>query len=197
MFKFFSIITFITINFSHIHANGIINTLSIPDWNRIYARNGLNDFCRFNSQNKCVGLCPVTMKQCEILTNFNQQVCGCNFCMFSPITKQCFGQCSNIVLEKCVSKVPIPTSSNDCTCASCKASLKIIETTQAYNYDNGEFNYHYIGEHIPSCDESTCYLGNSCSFYYLSLNRRKINDTLYCSCNNNNFPQQIPPGRRN
>ena len=182
MIKFFSIIAYTVINVSLIRAYGIVNTMSIPNWSLIYATNGLNDFCRFNAQNKCVGLCPVTMKQCEIITNFNKPVCGCNFCMFSRIT------------ETCVSKVPIPASSDDCTCASCTASLTTIETTQAYS--NDEFNY-YIGEQIPSCDASTCYNGNSCSFFYLSLNRRKVNDTLFCACNNNNFPRKAHAGRQN
>lgn len=164
-----------------VSASSNINILSVPNWKLLYSHNSFNKFCTFNKYRKCVGTCPLTMKPCSVLKNFNQDVCGCNFCMYDKAERKCYGQCSNVFLETCVSKVPLPASDDDCTCASCSASLK---TTNPYVnnqsiYDNGQ--------QVPTCDASTCYAGNSCSFFYMSLNHRKINETLYCQCNNNNL----------
>ena len=174
---------FILSQIDSIATSSQIQTINIPDWNK---KNGLNDLCQFDYFKRCVGYCPITNSKCRVMMNFNQKVCGCEFCYFNYVLNKCVGQCSNTVMETCVSKVPIPSKTSDCACASCKASLDIIETTQVYsNYIEGD--YYYVGQKIPSCDDSTCYPGNSCSFYYFSKNRVLINDSIFCQCNNNNF----------
>jgi hypothetical protein len=165
-------------------SNSVIQTYSMPKWNSSsYAKNGINDNCRFIS-NKCTGTCLVTNKPCQVLYNFDEPVCGCNYCFYNTLTKQCNGICHNTMLQTCVSKRPIPKKNSDCACASCLSSWVTIKTTTGlYNYPSEL----YTGEKIPSCDESSCYPGNSCSFFYVSKNRRVVNDTLFCACNNNNF----------
>jgi hypothetical protein len=177
---------FIYLKISSIWMNSQIQTIDLPDWKSKYSRNGLNNFCRFDYFKRCVGYCPITNSSCRIMTHFNQKVCGCKFCYFNNIFNKCFGQCSNTVLETCVSKVPIPTKNSHCKCASCKALWNIIETTKAH-YNYVEDSNYFLEQQIPSCDDSTCYQGNSCSYYYFSKNRVLINDSLFCQCNNNNF----------
>jgi hypothetical protein len=160
-----------------------IQTNSIPDWNTQYAQNGLNNNCRMTN-GKCLGLCTKTNKKCEKIMNFNQTVCGCVNCGYDKYLKQCTGQCSNTFLQTCVSKVANPTTTNDCVCASCNATWQIKTTTGGYLY--GETNG--TGQ-VATCDDSTCYPGNSCSFFYASIGGSKISDKLYCKCNNDNTPR--------
>ena len=117
------------------------------------------------------------------MMNFNQTVCGCSYCLFNKTSRQCTGQCNNTFLQTCVSKTATPTSNSDCICASCKATWVEITTT-AYYYGEND-----ASGQVASCDDSTCYPGNSCSYFYASIGRRPISDPLYCKCNNDNTPR--------
>ena len=187
MFKFstsFSILLFFFNCLQGFPNSFVIQTYSVSNWNQTSAKNAINENCRFIS-NKCTGTCSITNKPCQVLYNFDEPVCGCSYCLYNTSTKQCNGVCSNTLLQTCVSKKANPKKSSDCICTSCSAYWKTIQTTTiVYNYPSD----YYIGEQIPSCDAVTCYTGNSCSFFFVSKNRRSaINNTLYCACNNNNY----------
>ena len=106
---------------------------------------------------------------------FKTPVCGGFSCYFDANKKQCAGQCSNTVLETCVSTVVNPQDDSDCTCATSNAYF-----TSQYNSKTG---VNIID--LPTCDASSC-RGNSCSFKYISVNR--VSDqVLYGFCNNDRF----------
>ena len=169
--------------------NSIVQTIGVSNWDNTYAINEINKNCHMNqSTMKCYGSC-LNGKSCQIMKNFDKIVCGCFFCRFNKTEKKCVGQCSNTILQTCVSKVYFPKKSSDCVCTSCTSSWNIVKTTPSYFYNNYEVES-YVGQRIPSCDDRTCYPGNSCSFFFISKDREVVNDTLFCHCNNNN-PQQI------
>ena len=164
-------------------SNRQIQTVSTFNWEDQYATNDINKNCYYNASTMtCDGMC-FNGKPCRILLNFDEPVCGCFYCRFNRTTSKCYGQCSNILLQTCVSKVYHPTKSSDCICASCSPTWEIIMTTLPYYY--GEVDY-IKGEKYPSCNPSTCFPGNSCLPVYVSKNHVAINNTLYCQCNNDN-----------
>lgn len=169
-----------------------IQSLSVPNWGSTYAKNGINNYCKVTvvkNITKCTGICPLTNKLCRFITNFNEPVCGCMYCLLNYTTKQCFGQCSNTLLETCVSKKPVPSTDSDCVCVGCQAS-NIKQTTPPPSYvPNYYDDYAYNDQGLPSCNASSCYPGNSCSFFYATKNRVPISDSLYCKCNNDNTLQ--------
>jgi hypothetical protein len=177
------VVLLLIIEKNSIEGNSQVQTFSVPDWNTQYAQNGINNNCRM-FKDKCLGMCTKTNKKCEKMMNFNETVCGCVNCFYNRTLKLCTGQCQNTFLQTCVSKVANPTSTNDCACASCKATWQIITTTGGYYYAENDGT----GQ-VATCDDSTCYPGNSCSFFYASMGRRPISDTLYCKCNNDNTPR--------
>lgn len=109
------------------------------------------------------------------MLNFDEVVCGCSYCFFDKTTSKCSGQCPNTFLQTCVSKIPIPSTDSDCACAQCSAQWVTEEIEDTY-YDNGR--------QFPSCEAGTCLGDNSCTPMYVSRNRRLVNDTLFCQCNN-------------
>jgi hypothetical protein len=165
------------VHYYHVSADSILQTVEIPDWKRAFSKNGINNECRFDQNNNCIGMCSKTSSNCEKMKHFDEIVCGCRFCLFDSLLSKCSGQCSNTFLETCVSKIAIPKENSDCICAGCSATWFNVA-----GQDSNELN-------IPSCDESTCYPGNSCSPIYASRNHEPINSTLYCQCNNNNIPR--------
>ena len=156
-----------------ISAESMLQTIEIPDWQLSFARNSINNNCSFDRNNNCIGTCPLTSSKCQKLIHFDETVCGCSFCSFDSQAKKCSGQCPNTFLETCVSKISIPKDNSDCICAGCLAK-----------WSNDALD----GLDFPSCDESTCYPGNSCSPIYVSKHHVPVNRTLYCQCNNNNTP---------
>ena len=116
-----------------------------------------------------------TLSFCKILTYFKTPVCGGLSCYFDASTGQCGGQCGNTVFETCVSKVENPNNDSHCACASSVASW-----TPEYNNST---NVQTIN--VATCDASTCY-GNSCSFFYVSVDRQYDNG-LYAHCNNDKY----------
>jgi hypothetical protein len=170
MFKIIYIVaTFFIHTILYKTASSNMRTYSIKRWD-IDGQNYINKGCRYDINNKCTGFCPTTLKKCEELVNFNTKVCGCGYCKFNTITKRCNGQCGNLILETCISKVDQPTKDSDCACSSCKAAWITIHNDD-YGYD----------EEYPSCNEATCHV-HGCEAHYISANGEK-NDTLYCSCN--------------
>ena len=152
--------------------NTIINTLGLLSWDPNYANLPINQACEpWNDTKNCSNkFNPFTFSTCQVLTYFNTPVCGGQSCYFNQTSQKCDGQCSNPILQKCVSKTESPQSDVDCTCASSIANPVVLLRGQPIQI-------------IPSCDASTCFL-NSCSFFYVSINRLK-NATLYAACNNN------------
>jgi hypothetical protein len=157
----------------------LLQTIQVPDWSLSRANNAINKNCRFDENGDCKGICSINLTPCTILFNFDQPVCGCQFCAFNNITRQCFGQCENTVIQTCVSIKVNPKQNSDCVCAGCVAHWDIILTTHAYYYDELE-----IGDKIASCDDTTCY-GNTCTAFIASKQTTPVNDSLYCACNNN------------
>ena len=170
-----ALVQFSLINFED--ASQAIQTMAVPNWS-ILSQNVVNKGCSYDLQGVCQGFCEDS-SECVELMNFNEKVCGCKTCSFNQITKQCNGQCGNIVLESCVSKVAEPKSSSDCACASCNAYFaNVVATTQLITSSviNDLYN-------IPSpvCDDSTCF-GNSCTPLFLSINHNRVNESLFCKC---------------
>jgi hypothetical protein len=151
-----------------------IRTIAKIDWT-VVGQNYINKGCKYNINGQCTGYCPLTLKRCEEIANFDTKICGCNYCTFNSSTSKCNGQCSNILLDSCVGKVPLPKKDSDCICTSC--------TSTWVNVNVGD-EYYPEYEDVPSCNDSTCG-GNSCEPVYVSLSRRqRVNDTLYCNCKN-------------
>ena len=117
-----------------------------------------------------------TLSFCQILTYFKNPVCGGLSCYFDASTGQCGGQCGNTVLEQCVSKVESPNDDSDCVCEISKANSNATYFDQQSKV---------LIINMPSCDASTCY-GNSCSFFYVSVDRQSDN-VLYAYCNNDKY----------
>jgi hypothetical protein len=117
-----------------------------------------------------------TLSFCQILTFFQTPVCGGLSCYYDSEQRQCKGQCSNTVLEQCVSQVNNPSKDSDCICASSIANSNATYFDQQLNI---------LTIDMPSCDANTCY-GNSCSFFYISINRQS-DKNLYAFCNNEKF----------
>ena len=154
------------------HDSQAVIDIAIPYW-PIVGKNQVNRHCYFNSKGVCKGFCPLTLKKCAVLTNFNQKVCGCEYCAFDPEQQKCVGQCQNTILQNCVSKVAKPKQNSDCVCASCKTNLPVAATTQADGYIS-----------VPECDSRTCH-NNGCMSFYPIVRGNRLNSTLYCVCNNN------------
>jgi hypothetical protein len=175
VFLSLSAILFIqTLLFKTTSSSLTVRTIAKVNWD-IVGQNFINKGCKYDTNGKCSGYCPLTMKKCEELKNFDSKVCGCGFCTFNTTSKKCNGQCGNIVLDSCVSRVAIPTKDADCLCTSC--------TSEFQNINIGDAEYPDY-EDVPSCDRSTC-SGNSCEPVYVSLNgRSRVNETLYCNCRN-------------
>jgi hypothetical protein len=162
-----------TLLFKTATSSSSIRTLAKINWD-ISGQNILNKGCKYDVNGKCTGFCPLTLKRCEELVNFDSNVCGCGYCSFNTTTKKCNGQCGNLILDSCVSKVEIPTKDSDCLCASCKSGWETVGGDPA----NPDYQV------TPSCDQTTCF-GNSCEPVFVSFNgRTRANETLYCSCSN-------------
>ena len=172
---FISIIFYIH---SKTRAQELLETIQVPDWDMTRARNSINRNCRFDDNGVCTGVCSINLAPCKILYNFDTPVCGCQFCGFNNVTRQCNGQCPNTILQTCVSIKVNPKQSSDCICASCEATWETILTTQAYYYDQ------FIGDQLAFCEDGTCH-GNTCTPFIASKANKHVNDTLYCACNNN------------
>ena len=154
------------------NANMAISTIGLFSWYPYYANLQINEACPYNNIQQCsINFNPFTLSPCQILTYFNRPVCGGQSCFFNQTSQKCDGQCSNPILQTCVSKSDTPRVDGDCVCASSSTNPSIWS-----NFSLGYYQY------LPSCDASTCY-GNSCSFFYVSINRIS-NGTLYARCNN-------------
>jgi hypothetical protein len=138
-----------------------IETVNVLDWKEYYLNKSINFEC-----NKSIEVCtktynPFTVNYCVVLTHFKTPVCGGLSCYFNEAKKKCDGQCSNTILQTCVSRVSKPTEDTDCICASSR-----ILTSKTFS----------------TCDLNSCY-GNSCSLSYFIVNG--ISDgTIYGTCNN-------------
>jgi hypothetical protein len=150
-----------------------IRTIVQTNWD-IESQSYINKGCKYNTTGQCTGYCPLTLKRCVELANFNTKVCGCAFCSFNITTRKCNGQCGNLVLDRCVSKVEIPKKDSDCFCRSC--------TSEIQNLNFGDADYPDYQD-FPTCDSSTC-SGNSCEPLYVSVERKRVNETIYCNCQN-------------
>ena len=110
------------------------------NWN-IISKNNINKNCSFNKYGRCVGLCGNNLRsRCVKLFNNNQRVCGCRFCALDKRTKKCYGQCKNLLLGSCQSRISIPESDMDCQCTYCSTNLVVVKREQ-----------------ILKCNPSTCY----------------------------------------
>jgi hypothetical protein len=151
--------------------------LFVLPWNPFYANQLINQGCKWDDP---AGVCEesistFTQTNCKMLKHFKTPVCGATSCYYNSTTGKCGGQCSNTVLETCVSRSRNPTQNSDCVCASSAASF-----TSNFDSRTGVTTID-----IPTCDASTCY-GNTCSFKYVSVNR--VSDgQLYGFCNNENI----------
>jgi hypothetical protein len=151
-----------------------ILTLGVIPWNPFYANQFINQGCKWDDP---AGVCEenvstFTLSQCQIMLHFKTPVCGATSCYYNSTTGKCGGQCSNTVLETCVSQFDNPSQDSDCVCASSVASW-------TSNF-NSRTNVNTIN--IPTCNATSCY-GNTCSFKYVSVNR--VSDgKLYGFCNN-------------
>ena len=153
-----------------IYSNMVVNTVGLISWYPHFALKPININCPWNNTESCTSsFNPFTFTQCSVLKYFNTNVCGGLSCYFNETTKKCTGQCSNPLLQTCISRTEIPTSDFDCYCGS--------SSTNPVIFKNGIYM-----QTIPSCDSSNCTV-NSCSFFYVSVNRVGDN-TLYASCNN-------------
>ena len=157
-----------------------INTISLPSWSNNGALLPINNGCTAfpNPDGTCSGYNLLTLKQCSQITYFNQPVCGGLSCFYNSTKGQCDGQCSNSFLGKCVSIVSNPSSNADCKCATSNSYMNGTSYDQSQNVLTIE---------IPWCDASTCF-GNSCSFFFVSVNRVSDNQ-LYGWCNNDQVNQ--------
>ena len=155
-------------------ANTEIKTLMVISWNPFYANQLINQGCNWNDP---AGVCEeninsFTLSHCQILSHFKTPVCGATSCYYNSTTGKCGGQCSNTVLETCVSQFDNPSQDSDCVCAS-----SVDSWTSNFN---SRTNVNTIN--IPTCNATSCY-GNTCSFKYVSVNR--VSDgKLYGFCNN-------------
>jgi hypothetical protein len=160
-----------------VSANIAIQTMGLINWNQYFANLPINSACQGSSIEDCNNIFNAfTMNFCQVLTYFKTPVCGGLSCYFDTNTGQCGGQCSNTVLEKCVSKVDNPSEDSHCACASS------VAISNATSFDT-ETNTLTVA--IPSCDASTCFV-NSCSFRYISVNRQS-DGVLYGYCNNDKY----------
>jgi hypothetical protein len=157
----------IFVSFESATTSRSIETMMKPNWN-ITSKNAINKGC-WSKQGKCFGRCRITNKRCVKMLNYDEEVCGCSFCVFNATLNKCTGQCgSNLVTERCVSKVETPTQDSDCECASCRASM--IED------DDSDL--------VPTCDKSTCLSPtNSCKAFKVRTNLQPESQ-LECMCLN-------------
>jgi hypothetical protein len=139
-----------------------IQSINVLNWNTWSSKELINFECNVHLDSCNETFNPFTANYCQQLTHFKTPVCGGQSCFFNESKQKCDGQCSNTILETCVSKVRNPTEDSDCVCTS----SNVLAGT------NNE----------ESCDAATCY-GNSCILAYFFINR--ISDgTLYAVCNN-------------
>ena len=160
--------SFISLIFQHSNALNrnkttqvTIDAVYVSDWKTYLSNRSINFECNANIEicNKTYN--PFTANYCVVLMYFKTPVCGGLSCYFNEKKKKCDGQCTNTILQTCVSKVSNPTDNSDCVCASSR-----VLPTKNYSV----------------CDSSTCY-SNSCSLAYYFVNG--ISDgTLYATCNN-------------
>jgi hypothetical protein len=139
-----------------------VPTIALPNWNPVYSRVPINNQCNVDLSVCNETFNSFTQDNCKSLLYFNKPTCGGLLCYFNQRTGKCDGQCKNIILETCVSRVEKPNKDSDCICGSSVASFTL--------------------DGIPECDTSNCF-GNPCVFAYVSLNRQKDN-TLYGFCYN-------------
>ena len=45
--------------------NTKLDVYEVPNWERLHANNGINNDCRFDENNICIGECPLTSSKCQ------------------------------------------------------------------------------------------------------------------------------------
>ena len=166
--NFHSIHTLVRKNGKHNHKRPVlkqsllIQSTNVLNWSVSASNQFINLECNVDLDSCNQTFNPFTTNYCQILTQFKTPVCGGLSCYFNETNKKCDGQCSNTILQTCVSKVSNPTENSDCVCASSRVVT-----------DNNNNFY---------CDKANCY-SNSCSLTYFLINR--ISDgSVYAICNN-------------
>jgi hypothetical protein len=149
----------------------VIQSMSRVNWN-VLSQNYINKDCKYDSRGKCSGFCPLTLKFCTELLNYDQKVCGCAYCLFNRTTKTCNGQCGNLVLSNCINRVKNPSKNSDCVCSSCETKMVDVNIGDDYNVEIIK---------LPSCDSSMCH-SRPCIPFFISPNKTTRN--LECMCKN-------------
>ncbi len=192
----FTILSIIIISMAirEIKASSAIPTISKLTVEQIKAGTSLNNNCKVNGS-ICSGNC-INGRKCEWLRNFDEPFCGCLSCAFNTRTSKCEGQCSNLLLQSCLSIIPVPKKSSDCVCIGCSASQKeVIEQYDLYDPVSQQIKTINTATIETSVDCSTCNPPSpsssssrrrGCFPHYVAMpdmGRQRFNDTAYCSCN--------------
>ena len=71
----------------------------------------------------CEGSCGVRNANCEMVQSDDMLYCGCTYCNYDAAANKCSGQCQNLGIDKCISRIAKPKSDADCGCFSCQRSV--------------------------------------------------------------------------
>ena len=171
--------------YKNVQPHIIIQNLAKVNWD-LQSKNYINKDCRFDLDGKCTGFCPLTLKKCEELVNYDVKVCGCCFCKYNTTSKRCSGQCSKMITNNCISRVPNPTRDSDCVCASCTSQFIEVNNNDYYDlqYYDGPIVEPTV-QLLPSCDSKTCY-GHQCKSVFVSstIHNSTSEKNLECLCLN-------------
>jgi hypothetical protein len=130
-----------------VSASSRTQSVSKVNWD-IVGKYPINKKCEYNARGNCIGACPLTGGACVELLNYDTKVCGCQYCKFNATSNSCQGQCSNLVISKCVSIVDSPSNDRDCVCSSCSSSTGPVDNINDYGVPETTIE--------DSCNDQTC-----------------------------------------